>query len=182
MNKSKSTMAQQIAQAAIAFEQRRTGNHAPKSVTVVLSEGTLVITLHGALSPAETALARSPAGAAEMQELYRQLFASAADVLHRITEISFNSSLMREMRAIAFATKLIDMGELNSEKHRRMFMHWIGNDTLMSQLGTATQFHPEWSLLCQLRDEGRESASRWLAQNYDDIGVRSTADIDDMFL
>jgi hypothetical protein len=52
MNKSKSTMAQQIAQAAIAFEQRRTGNHVPKSVTVVLSEGTLVITLHEALSPA----------------------------------------------------------------------------------------------------------------------------------
>jgi hypothetical protein len=52
MNKSRSTMAHQIAQAAIAFEQRRTGNHVPKSVTVVLSEGTLVITLHEALSPA----------------------------------------------------------------------------------------------------------------------------------
>src|SRR5437773_8076662 len=68
MNKSKSTMAQQIAQAAIAFEQRRTGNHVPNSVTVVLSEGTLVITLHEALSPAERALAKSPAGAAKMQE------------------------------------------------------------------------------------------------------------------
>jgi hypothetical protein len=53
MNESKSTMAQQIAQAAIAFEQRRTGNHVPKSATVVLSEGTLAITLHVALSPAE---------------------------------------------------------------------------------------------------------------------------------
>ena len=52
MKKSESTMAQQIARAAIAFEQRRTGNHVPKSVTVVLSEGTLVITLHEALSPA----------------------------------------------------------------------------------------------------------------------------------
>ena len=61
MNNSKSTMAQQIAQAAIAFEQRRTGNHVPKSVTVVLSEGTLVITLHEALSPAEKSMAKSPA-------------------------------------------------------------------------------------------------------------------------
>src|SRR5271170_2054440 len=77
MNKSKPTIAQQIAQAAIAFEQRRTGNHVPKSVTVVLSEGTLVITLHDALSPAEKALARSPAGAAQMQEFHRQLFASS---------------------------------------------------------------------------------------------------------
>ena len=78
MDTSNSTTARQLAQAASAFEQQRTG-HAPKSVTVVLSEDTLVITLRGALSPAETALARSPAGAAEMQELYRQLFASAAD-------------------------------------------------------------------------------------------------------
>ena len=83
MNKLKSTMAQQIAQAAIAFEQRRTGNHVPKSVTVVLGEGTLVITLHDALSPAEKALAQSPAGAAQMQELHRQLFANSSDSLRQ---------------------------------------------------------------------------------------------------
>ena len=83
MNKYKSTMAQQIAQAAIAFEQRRTGNHGPKSVTVVLSEGTLVITLHEALSPAERALANSPDGAAQMQELHRQLFAVSSESLRQ---------------------------------------------------------------------------------------------------
>ncbi len=83
MNKSKSSMAQQIAQAAIAFEQRRTGNHVPKSVTVVLSEGTLVITLHEALSPAERALAKSPAGAAQVREFHRQLFANSSDSLRQ---------------------------------------------------------------------------------------------------
>jgi uncharacterized protein YbcI len=79
MDTSKSSMAKQIAQAAIAFEQRRTGNHVPKSVTVVLSEGTLVITLHEALSPAERVLAKSPEGAAQMQEFHRQLFASSSE-------------------------------------------------------------------------------------------------------
>jgi uncharacterized protein YbcI len=83
MIKSKSTMAQQIAQAAIAFEQRRTGNHVPRSVTVVLSEGTLVITLHEALSPAEKALARTSAGAAQVQDFHRQLFASASEGLRK---------------------------------------------------------------------------------------------------
>src|SRR5438874_6874700 len=83
MGKSKSTMAEQIAQVAIAFEQRRTGNHVPKSVTVVLSEGTLVITLHEALSPAERALSRTPAGAAQMQEFHRQLFANSSDALRQ---------------------------------------------------------------------------------------------------
>src|SRR3984957_16439672 len=86
MNKSKSSMAQQIAQAAIAFEQRRTGNHVPKSVTVVLSEGTLVITLHEALSPAERALAKKPAGAAQMQEFRRQLSDSSSHSLRQELE------------------------------------------------------------------------------------------------
>ena len=76
------TMAQQIASAASAFEQLRTG-HLPKSVTVVLSEETLVITLHGALSPAEKALAQTPAGASQLQDFHRQLFADSAETLRR---------------------------------------------------------------------------------------------------
>ena len=111
-----------------------------------------------------------------------ELPSSAADVLHRITEISFNSSLMREMRAVAFATRLIDNGDLDGTRHSRMFIHWIGNDRLMSELGTATQFHPEWKLLCHLRDEGRAATGKWLAQNFDEIGARSTVDVADMFL
>jgi uncharacterized protein YbcI len=82
MNQWTPMMAQQIAQAASAFEHRRTG-HVPKSVSVALSDTTLVITLTEALSPAEKALARSPAGAAEMQEFHRQLFASSADALRQ---------------------------------------------------------------------------------------------------
>lgn len=83
MNELKSTMAQQIAQAAIAFEQRRTGNHVPKAVNVILSEGTVVITLHDALSPAERVLATSPEGAARMQEFHRQLFHNSSDSLRQ---------------------------------------------------------------------------------------------------
>ena len=82
MKKSNPTMAQQIAQAASVFEQQKTGR-VPKSVTVVLSEDTLVITLHGALSPAENALAKSPAGAAQVQEFHRQLFANSAESFRR---------------------------------------------------------------------------------------------------
>jgi len=81
MNDPNTSIAQRIAQAAIAFEQRRTGNHMPRSVTVVLSEGTLVITLHDALSPAEKSLAQTAAGAAKVQEFHRQLFASSSQSL-----------------------------------------------------------------------------------------------------
>jgi uncharacterized protein YbcI len=83
MKEIETSMAQQIAQAAIAFEQRRTGNYVPKSVSVVLCEGTLVITLHDALSPAERELAKTPEGAAQMQEFHRQLFASSSDSLRQ---------------------------------------------------------------------------------------------------
>ena len=76
------SMAQRIALAANAFEQQRTGL-VPKSVTVVQSDGTLVVTLHGALSPAEQALAKSPAGAAQVQDFHRRLFASASATMRQ---------------------------------------------------------------------------------------------------
>ena len=82
MDTSPLTMAQQVARAASEFQQQQTG-HVPKAVTVVLGGDTLVITLHGALSPAEEALARSPAGAAQVQEFHRQLFANSADSLRQ---------------------------------------------------------------------------------------------------
>ena len=82
MDESSSTMAQQIAQAAITFEHQRSG-HVPRSATVVLSDDTLVITLHGALSPAEKALAKTPAGITQLQEFHRQLFANASETLRQ---------------------------------------------------------------------------------------------------
>lgn len=82
MNTSERAMAEQVAQVAIAFQAERTG-HAPASVTVVLSEDTLVIALHDALTAAEKALALSSEGAAQVQEFHRQLFQSSADSLRK---------------------------------------------------------------------------------------------------
>jgi uncharacterized protein YbcI len=82
MNVYESKMAQEIAQVAIAYQVERTG-HAAASVTVVLSEETLVITLHDALTPAEKALALNPGGAAQVQDFHRQLFLSSDDRLRK---------------------------------------------------------------------------------------------------
>ncbi len=73
-------MAQQIAQAASVLEQQRTG-HLPNSVTVALSDDILVVTLHEALTPAEKVLARSSAGAAQVQDYHNQLFSNSSDPL-----------------------------------------------------------------------------------------------------
>jgi uncharacterized protein YbcI len=80
MVQSDSTMARQIAEAASEFERKRTG-HGPQSVSVVLSGDTLVITLQGALTPAEKLLAKTPEGAAQLQRYHKQLFINSAETL-----------------------------------------------------------------------------------------------------
>jgi uncharacterized protein YbcI len=82
MKKLDPTMAERVAQAVSVSQQRRTG-FPPKAVTVVLSEDTLVVTLHDALSSAEKALARTPEGAAQVQEFHRELFKSSVDLLRQ---------------------------------------------------------------------------------------------------
>ena len=82
MDEARLTMAQRVARVAGAFQQQRTG-HPPKVVTVVLSGDTLVVTLHDALTPAEQEMARSPAGAAKVQDFHRQLFADSVDPLRQ---------------------------------------------------------------------------------------------------
>lgn len=88
MNKQEPDITDQLARLASRFQEQRTG-HAPQAVTVVLGEETLVFTLHDALTPAEKALAKSPAGAARVQEFHRQLFANASDDMrHEIKRIT----------------------------------------------------------------------------------------------
>jgi uncharacterized protein YbcI len=76
------SVAQQITDVVNTFQKQNTG-HTPTAVTVVLSEDTLVITLHEALSPAERALAKTAEGAAQIQEFHRQLFAASSKTLRQ---------------------------------------------------------------------------------------------------
>lgn len=91
MSKIDPTMAQQVAEAISVFQEQQTG-YRPKAVTVVLSDDTLVVTLHEALSPAEKALASTPEGASQVQEFHRELFKSSIEVLRneikRITGVA----------------------------------------------------------------------------------------------
>ena len=82
MNDTNSHIAQQLAHVASVLQQQRTGL-APKAVTAVLSEDTLVVTLHDALTPAEKALARTAKGSAQLQEFHRQLFADSTEEMRQ---------------------------------------------------------------------------------------------------
>ena len=85
MDKTESTMPQQLAIAARNYQIQKTGR-APTNVTVVMSEDTLVVTLHEALSPAEQAMARSPEGAANLREFHQELFRNSVGSLRQEIE------------------------------------------------------------------------------------------------
>jgi uncharacterized protein YbcI len=82
MNDTHSQITQELAQMASSLQQQRTGL-APKAVTVILGEDTLVMTLHDALTPVEKALACTPEGAAQVQEFHRQLFSSSCESMRQ---------------------------------------------------------------------------------------------------
>ncbi len=107
---------------------------------------------------------------------------TAADILNRVNEVSFNSSLMREMRAIAFVTKLIQQGKVDRGEMKEMWIHSIRSDETMATLGVSSKYNADWAFLCFLRDKGRTEAEAWLNENYDHIGQRSSIDIGKEFL
>ena len=86
-------------------------------------------------------------------------------IINRMQEISFNSSLMREMRAIAFVTQLIDEGKMAGGK--RMFMHLIEAEDMIRDLAGSSKMNGTWKFLTHLFEIGRERTDKWLADNYD---------------
>jgi NTE family protein len=102
---------------------------------------------------------------------------NARDIMNRINEISFNSSLMREMRAISFVTKLIDDGKLNEGDVKRMYLHSIEADDVMRGLGVASKLNADWEFLMHMHEIGRDRAGAWLETTFDKLGVESSVDI-----
>jgi NTE family protein len=107
---------------------------------------------------------------------------TAVEIMNRINEISFNSSLMREMRAISFVTRLIEDGAIADMRLKRMLVHAIAADDVMSGLGVASKLNGDWEFLTYLRDVGRERAGKWLEENFAKLNVESTVDILDRYL
>ena len=92
--------------------------------------------------------------------------------MNRINEISFNSSLMREMRAIAFVTKMIEDGTIDEGKMKQMLIHAIEGQDFMRDLGVSSKMNADWEFLTHLRDVGRERAERWLDENFSAINKK----------
>ncbi|MBL8697769.1 MAG: patatin-like phospholipase family protein [Alphaproteobacteria bacterium] len=107
---------------------------------------------------------------------------TAGEIMNRINEVSFNSSLMREMRAIDFVTSLIDSGAVADRGLKRMRLHAIAAHERMCGFSIASKLNADWDFLTQLRDIGRETASTWLSAHLGQVGHESTVDIRGTYL
>jgi NTE family protein len=107
------------------------------------------------------------------------------DITNRLNEITFNSSLIGELRAIAFVKKLIE-DDMLKDKYKKMYknirLHAIRADKELKNYSVASKFETDWGFLTGLRDDGREAAKHWLKENFDAIGKKATVDIHDEFL
>ncbi len=107
-----------------------------------------------------------------------ELPTTSADILNRLNEISFNASLMSEIRAIDFVQRLLDGGRLEQPRYRRLFLHLIEDEEHLRRFKLSTKFNGDWNFLQTLRDYGREAAERWLSARFDSLGRETTLDTD----
>ena len=102
---------------------------------------------------------------------------TAADIENRVNEISFNSSLMRELRAVALVKRLIAEGRLARGEMRDVLIHSIRDDETMGRLDAGSKLSPEPQLFEQLKADGRRVADSFLRDNWDRLGREGTVDL-----
>jgi NTE family protein len=101
-----------------------------------------------------------------------------AEIDNRVDEITFNASLLGELRAADFVARLIRRGLLKSSEYREERLHRIGGAGKLESFSAASKNDVSWPFLKQLRDLGRSDTKAWLEENFDSIGVESTLDMD----
>ncbi len=106
---------------------------------------------------------------------------SAREIMNRVNEISFNSSLIKELRAIHLLHQLIDAEGLETERYRDVRLHIIHTADEVQHLEASSKLNAEWEYLTYLFERGRGWAGAWLDAHFDDLEKRSTIDLDELF-
>jgi NTE family protein len=104
------------------------------------------------------------------------------DIVNRLNEITFNASLIAEMRAIHFVIKLMRENKLDVNRYKHVRMHAVNLADVMENIDASTKDNTDIEFLRMLHAKGREAADRWLRAHKGDIGVRETIDIEKTFL
>ena len=106
----------------------------------------------------------------------------SVEIIDRLSEITFNTSLMAEMRAIAFVSRLLREHRLDPGRYKDLRMHMIADDAGLLPFNASSKFNTDWGFLQKLCELGRGAADRWLREHKADLGVRSSLDIEREFL
>lgn len=107
---------------------------------------------------------------------------TARDILNRLNEITFNASMLRELRAIDFVTRLIDEGRLEGTGYRRVLVHMIADQITLPGLGASSKMNTEAPFIEMLFQKGRKAAGSWIEESFEAIGQRSTIDLRQLFM
>lgn len=106
---------------------------------------------------------------------------TAQDIINRINEITFNASLLRDLRAVDFVHRLIEDGRLEGTRYRNVRMHMIEDESTLSNLGSSSKFNVEPDFINMMFEDGRRTADAWLAENWRHVGVKATVNLRKMF-
>ena len=102
---------------------------------------------------------------------------TAREIINRVNEITFNASLVKELRQIQMLRELLHAEGLGREGFRDMRLHRIHGDEDLLGLKASSKLNAEWAYLTHLRELGRSRADRWLSRHWNDLGTRSTFDL-----
>ena len=108
----------------------------------------------------------------------RQTPRTVREIHNRLNEITFNGTLLRELRAVAFVQRLIKDGKLSAKDYKDVHLHRIDGAGALDKYQASSRLITEWDFFKKLRGAGRQTAQAWLAENYDEIGVRATVDLE----
>lgn len=104
----------------------------------------------------------------------------AQSIDNRLNEITFNSALLKELRAIDFVQKLLHqdmLKEQHKDHYKDVLLHAIRADDVMRDLSATSKFDTDWHFLTELRDIGRKEAKTWLKKHFKDLNKRASVDI-----
>ena len=107
---------------------------------------------------------------------------TASEIVDRVNELSFNATLMREMRAIYFVTRLLEEHRVERGRYKRLNIHTIEAEAELARLGASSKVNADKDFLDWLFRLGRERCGRFLDAHYDKIGGESSTDIVKTFL
>jgi NTE family protein len=103
-----------------------------------------------------------------------ELPSTAGDIMERMNEVTFNASLLAELRAIGFVTRLLEQKRLDAERYKRVLLHCIDGGAALQGYGSSSKMRADTKMVRELFDLGREQGQRWLHEHRGDIGVRQT--------